>query len=437
MNFMHLFILLTNFLFIYSPNLRNLKLERVPERYRILSEAAKKTFYQLFNITIDFKDRNLVVFNDDTKYYKVLIDEYPDIPQEKQITFNVENGKVIFINDSYPTEYYLKIFGRKYNIEKEYKVIANMIAAGFDNGKVIIYKRNINIFESYITFKCFVNSEEGNEYGAFGISIQDKEDMLIIEETLESFWDNYKDSIPEIYQDDIKIMAEFVTAIYGIWHEIDKRYNKLVKAATESIYQIYNITIDFQGRYIVTQTNGNYYIKVVIDEYPDIPTDIQTYFNISKGKAILPYIDFKTITIKLNDKTVDIGEEYKLLANMFAASFHNGRVLLYQKNITGKEDFMQTRMKCIVSSESGDEYGSFEITLEVKEEKKKGFLEKAFDTVMKVINLISNEEIADKIKTISNMVTTSIGIINQITKLGSSAWLLKHTLISLLILIAF
>lgn len=433
MKIFQLFIIFTTFLFINTQNLRNLIFERVPQRYKILSEAANKTFYQLFNITLDFKDRNLVVFNDDIKYYKVIIDEYPEIPKEEQISFSVEKGRVIFQNISFPSDYYLKIFGRKYNILKEYKVIANMIAAGFDNGKVIIYKRNINKFESQITFKCYINSENGDEYGAFGVSIQDKEDMLIIEETLQSFWNYTQNSIPPSFQNNIKIMAEFITSTYGIWHEIANRYNKLVKAATESMYQIYNISIDFQGRYVAIETNGKYYIKVIIDEYPDIPTNIETYFNISKGKPIFPELN---ITKKINfelDRTRDLEEEYKLLANMFAASFHNGRVLLYQKNVT-KEDFYQTKMKCVVSSESGDEYGSFEITLEVKEEEKKTKLQQIFDSILGVLDFVSKFE--PHIKVISNMVTTSLSVYKEIKNAVSSSWLLNYSLISLLILIA-
>lgn len=437
MKFFCLLIVCLNFQFIYPQNLRNLILERVPERYKILTEAAKKTFYQLYNITIDFKDRNSVVFNDDNKYYKVLIDEYPEVPKEEQITFHLEKGKVIFNNISYPSEYTIKIFGRRYNIIKEFKVIANMIGAGFDNGKVIVYKRDINNFDSQITFKCFVNSENGDEYGAFGISIQDKEDMLIIEETLDSFWDNFENSIEEIYKNDIKIMAEFITVTYGCWHEIANRYNKLVKAATESIYQIYNISIDFRGRYMASYSNSDCYIKVIIDEYPAIPTDIDTYFNISKGKAIFPDIsNISDVNFQYFDKNRNLDEEYKILANMFAAGFHNGRVLLYHRKITDASDKCETKFKCIVSSENGDEYGSFEITLEVKEPKKKSLLENIFDTVLTVINAVANDEVLGKLTIISNMVTTSITIINTISKVVNSSFFLNYSLISLLILIA-
>ena len=44
----------------------------------------------------------------------------------------------------------------------------------------------------------------------------------------------------------------------NIWHGIQKRYDKIVDAAKESLYQLLNITIDFKGRYIFAGKNDVY-----------------------------------------------------------------------------------------------------------------------------------------------------------------------------------
>ena len=65
---------------------RNLKLERDPEKYKVLCSVANKTVYQLFNRTIDFKDRydayiqQTDIQQTDMMVVKVVVDEYGVFP---------------------------------------------------------------------------------------------------------------------------------------------------------------------------------------------------------------------------------------------------------------------------------------------------------------------------------------------------------------------
>ena len=112
MKYMYLFIIYVNFLFISSQNLRNLIFERVPERYKILTEAACKTFYQLYNITIDFKDRKfdyitlIGVFEYAAVYTKT---ENPYIDfLEKIIKLLKPDGKILIaIENKFGMKYWL------------------------------------------------------------------------------------------------------------------------------------------------------------------------------------------------------------------------------------------------------------------------------------------------------------------------------------------
>ena len=47
-----------------------------------------------------------------------------------------------FNNTNIESKYIINIFGDKYDIKEEFKILANMIAAGFDYGHVVIYKKN-------------------------------------------------------------------------------------------------------------------------------------------------------------------------------------------------------------------------------------------------------------------------------------------------------
>lgn len=88
-----------------SKSLRHLKLERDEEKYKTLVEAAIKTAYQLYELNIDFKNRNTYNFEDKKKKIYIVIDENPVLPtEEKQVGFNITNGEVQIPKLDYPAE---------------------------------------------------------------------------------------------------------------------------------------------------------------------------------------------------------------------------------------------------------------------------------------------------------------------------------------------
>jgi hypothetical protein len=52
----YIFLISLNFFFINSKYPRNLKLSRNQEDYEKVAQAAKETFFQIYNITIDFNN---------------------------------------------------------------------------------------------------------------------------------------------------------------------------------------------------------------------------------------------------------------------------------------------------------------------------------------------------------------------------------------------
>ena len=62
---------------INCQNLRDLKLERDNEKYKILAEVANNTVYQLYNKTVSFYNRyDAYIEQTDVMIIKVVIDEY-------------------------------------------------------------------------------------------------------------------------------------------------------------------------------------------------------------------------------------------------------------------------------------------------------------------------------------------------------------------------
>ena len=381
----------------------------ISNRRENLVETAVKTFKQLYNITIDFEDRNVVTVNDEIKYYKVLLEEYPNSYQGYHFTLiKIENKKISFAD--IPSDLYIKIFGRSYNLKEEFESIAYLLAASIDNGEIILYKNDINKFESEVRYKCYLSQKNEEQKGAFVVSFEDKDDKLTIEETVETFWNNVEESIQERLKVDVRIISEFVVTTFGIWHHIANRYDKIVKAANNTLYQVYNISINFNGRYVITEDTDKYYIRITIDEFPIIPANVETYFNISSGRVSFPAITFAPeYKLEIFDKERDLEEEYRAIANMFAAGLNNGQVYIYKKNIDEKKS--ELKYKCFVHSESGDVYGAFEISIQDKDDETtiEDALTKYWDKIKGVGDLI-----LEVLKYISDFVSKSLGFWRQI-----------------------
>ena len=338
----------------------------ISNRRENLVETAVNTFKQLYNITIDFEDRNIVTVNDDIKYYKVLLEEYPNSYEGLYFTLiKIENKKISFAD--IPSDLYIKIFGRSYNLKEEFESIIYLLAASIDNGEIILYKNDIKKFESETRYKCYLSQKNEEQKGAFVVSFEDKDDKLTIEETVETFWNSVVESIPERLKVDVRIISEFVVTTFGIWHHIANRYNKIIKAANNTLYQVYNISVNFNGRYVVTENTDKFFIRITIDEFPIIPANVETYFNITSGRVSFPEITYAPeYKLEIFDKERDLEEEYRAIANMFAAGLNNGQVYIYKKNIEDKKS--ELKYKCFVNSESGDLYGAFEISIQDKED---------------------------------------------------------------------
>ena len=227
----YILILIINLLYIDSKYpLRNLKLYRNPIVYQKLAQAAKDTVYQVYNITIDFKNRSEAAYEDSSKKIMVVVDEYsPIIPQGfPNITFNVKNGEPMIskeLTDILDTlslnKKTLKVFFVEYDVKESFKALVNKVAAGFNNGEVYIYELDIEKTHQ-IRYKCFL-SENEISIGAFEIIQQDKDksDFEHIVESIKKWMEIIKPIIAsgaEITENVGKIVSSFV----GIWTNVFK-----------------------------------------------------------------------------------------------------------------------------------------------------------------------------------------------------------------------
>ena len=406
----------------------------VINRREKLEQVANEIFYELYNVSLDFKGKSMITHNEDGRYYQVLINEYPKYEGDKVTKVSIKNSRV-FIPDFYNfEELTFTIFGRKYSLKEEYLSILYLLAPIIKDGVIIIEKMNLDTFDSQINYKVELFRENEPSQGGFEIIFEDKDDKNEIENTLNSFWNTWSSEIPKENQIVARLISQFVVTNFGIWHKIQNRYEKIVSAATESLFQLLNITIDFKGRYIYSEANNIYEISVLIDEYPLRPADFGTYFNISNGKAIFPNYaeitnpDYYKIKLNISNNLFDVDEEYKAFGNMFAIGMRNGKVIIYKKNIEGVSNLI--RFKCFLNSQNNEEYGSFEISLKYIEKTKwekikeginnfwenaKKFLKELNEGVKLVSEIVGNvlalkEQLINK-KAYSSYLRSNIGLI--------------------------
>ena len=333
-------------------------------RYEKLVQIANKTFNDLYNISLDFKGKNMITYNEVGRYYKVLINEYPKYEGEIFTKIDIKNRRVFYTDFPIFSTLTFKIFGRTFNLKEEFLSILYLLAPIIKDGIIRIEKINLDEFDSQIINKYELIRENEQSQGGFEIIFEDKDDRREIIKTLNEFWQTWSNQIPEQNKKDAKLIAQFVITTFGIWHWIQKRYDKIVDAAKESLYQLLNITIDFKGRYIFIGKNDVYELLVLIDEYPLEPTDIGTYFNISDGRPIFPKITdkpYSEVKLNISGNLLDVEEEFKAFGSIFATGMRNGRVFVYKKDTESVSNII--RLKCFINSQNDEEYGLFEISI--------------------------------------------------------------------------
>ena len=106
-------LLLLTLPFINCLHLRNLKLERDDAKYNILCSVANRTIYQLFNRTLDFKDRyDAYIQQTDRMTVKVVVDEYATYPNYlNQTSFTITDERAILPDLEVPKEASFDIYG--------------------------------------------------------------------------------------------------------------------------------------------------------------------------------------------------------------------------------------------------------------------------------------------------------------------------------------
>ena len=227
------FLLLLSLSSITCIKPRNLKLERDPEKYKVLCSVANNTVYQLFNRTIDFKDRyDAYIQQTDMMVVKVVVDEYGVFPNyTNQTTFEIINGQPIIPDLQVPKDASFDVYGAK-DLQEELKAFGNMVAAGYagyEYGNVTIYRKETS-FTAQGRFMCFVKDNTGKLYGSFEILQEDLNDRKDLITRIDKFLKKLT-NIAKIIVGRIQIVGELCGTLRGIYKDI----NNIVTGASSFI----------------------------------------------------------------------------------------------------------------------------------------------------------------------------------------------------------
>ena len=162
--------------------------------YFKLTQEANQTFYQLYEIQLDFKERYYIEIDDDTKFLRVIINENLTANDESFHTFESKNEEILS-DIEIPDNISITIFGRTYNLREEFYNILNSIFHYTDVVMIKFPKENLDKFDTISKYELHVK----NYIGSIDVIHEDKDDKVSLEEDLEKFWDSVKDSLPSKY----------------------------------------------------------------------------------------------------------------------------------------------------------------------------------------------------------------------------------------------
>ena len=142
MKFLHFFLILLKIIFISSINLRNISLINEVKKpksdlFKKLVETANQTFYLLYNIQLDFKDKNYIILEDETEYLRVILNENETIEDEGYLCPGMGKDKIF--KNAILYNLTINIFGRNYNVENEIFYLYNSLITYTDAINICIY----------------------------------------------------------------------------------------------------------------------------------------------------------------------------------------------------------------------------------------------------------------------------------------------------------
>ena len=181
------FLMLLKVTFISSVNLRNISFinevnKPKSDLYKKLVETANQTFYLLYNIQLDFKDKNYAILEDETKYLRVILNENETIKDEGYLCTGMGKDKIFKNAILYnPT---INIFGRNYYLENEFLYLYDSIKTYTDIIDMCIF-----IPDRYINYKSdslfqYLLYLDKDKTQTIEIIVEDKNDKVSIKKKI-------------------------------------------------------------------------------------------------------------------------------------------------------------------------------------------------------------------------------------------------------------
>ena len=181
-----------------------------------------------------------------------------------------------------------------------------------------------------------------------------------------------------------------------------KKLKTLSDIASNTLFQLFGVSIDFNGRGYGVIDNSKLKIEIALFDDQEIPTETSIFrFDINNWSPQIPEIKIDEAKLDIFGKIYDVKEQYKIIANLFANAIENGFVISYNK--TGDDIISNSRFKCFVNTDEGN--GSFEIAIEDKNNKNT-----ILDSIEKFLKDIKLDGIADILELCARASSVFLGI---------------------------
>lgn len=207
-----------------------------------------------------------------------------------------------------------------------------------------------------------------------------------------------------------------------------QKLKNLSNIANDTLYQIFGLQMDFQGRGISAIESTNSKIEIALYGDQEIPTEEKQFrVDVKDWVPTLPDLSKNYTQLKIFGKIYDLKEQFKILSHLISNSIKNGFVIYYQKS--GDEVVANTRFKCFVNSDDGEKAGSFEIAVEDKNDKKT-----ILDSVKNFLKNIKKEDVEWFLMIIAKASSVVLGLRNDWIPVKTSSSFFNFPNLSLLII---
>lgn len=176
----------------------------------------------------------------------------------------------------------------------------------------------------------------------------------------------------------------------------------LSEIASNTLNQLLGVEIDFKGRGLALIENKNHKVEIALYDNQEVPIEDPIRFEVVNWSPKIPEIPINETRMTIFGKIYDVKEQFNLAGQLIANAIQDGSVIYYKQ--AGDDIIANTRFRCFIKK-NNQEYGSFEIAIEDKNDKKS-----ILDSIKNLLSKITADDVLKFVEKAARISSLIIGV---------------------------